>query len=120
MKSRFNYSHCYDKFECVQFTTIRGKDSIRHYKIGQVVENFVKGIPIGQSFIYKIEQLEIINIGTNTLIADGQCSDDGIFIKTTRDFVKLLNSFRRFHKIKSSHEVVTIFYMRWFIKEQKK
>ena len=115
MKGSFKYAHLYDKFECACFSTIRGKDSIRHYKIGQVVDNIVKGKSIGKSKIRQISQQRISDIKLSILVADGQCSDDDIFIKSKRDFVELLNSFRRFRKIKDGGEVVTIFYMEWRI-----
>lgn len=110
LKKFFNYSHYYNKLCNDEFTTIRGRSAIGSYEVGQLVENRVEGACVAKAEILRIVQKRICDIEVSELCDDA--AYDGYSIDSRQDFIDLLNSFRRFNKIKDANEIVTIFYMK--------
>ena len=111
MKTSFNFSEYYNKFNDKRFTTIRGVDSPKNYFDGMVVDINVKRKKIGRAVIDCHEQKRISEIPLEILKTDGEYP--GLVIKTKQDFIDLINRFRRFYKITDEHILVTVWFLRW-------
>lgn len=108
LKKSFKFSYYYDKLNDDLYSTIRGKNAFTKYHTGFTYLIFVKKKEIHQAIIEEIHRVRIKDIPMEILRADIA----PIKMRTRADFIKLLNSFRRFHKIKKSDEYVTLFWLR--------
>jgi len=111
-KKSFNFSHMYDKFGNKSFTTIRGRSAFWNYSDSQDVDILLRGGFIFKARIYHKKQIKIKKIPLDILKADAEYGE--LKINSCADFIKLINSFRRFHKLESEEDFVTIF---WLIKK---
>lgn len=100
------FTHEYYKLKEQEFTTIRGKTSINKYKVGECVKIILKADVIGTAEVVRLEKTEIGKIPLGILKRDGEFP--GFEINSHRDFIGLINSLRRFNKLKNADEEVTI------------
>ena len=105
----FRFKHQYFKLVNWIFPTCRGKTSLKKYPIDSIVEieeptNIISYGIVLDSQIRRIEDLSF-----SFIQIDGNYP--GYMISDHHDFVKLLNSFRRFNKIESIEEEICVFWL---------
>lgn len=98
------FSHFYDKLEKDVFTTIRGKSVFDTFKVGKEFDIQIFGQVYFQAKIIRIEKREIFQIPLRELQED--CSP--FLIPSHLAFLVFINRFRRFYKLKSVNEFVTV------------
>ena len=99
-----NFSYKYDKLSDNIFTTIRGKTWLKKVNTGETIEITCKHKHLFNAIVDEIRYLPIKSMPLHLLK-----SDIAPFkIKTKKDFIEFLNKFRRFNKIKSKNEFLTI------------
>ena len=108
LKNFFGFSYYYDKFKSDFYSTIRGKNSFMKYHTGFTYPIFVKKKEIHKAVLEEIHRVRIKDISIEILRVDIA----PMKMNNRADFIKLLNSFRRFHKIKKSDEYITLFWLR--------
>jgi hypothetical protein len=115
----FNFCHDYYKLEKEAFTAIRGKSAAKQYEVGQVVDimrsNYVPsngtGVKLYSAEIMAIQVRKLVDIPFGVMLADGEYK--GLKIYNKMDFLGLMNSFRKWKKIKlkSLNDEVAVFYL---------
>ncbi len=99
----------YHKLSQSEFTTIRGATAAARYKVGNQVELILQEhieSPLGVAEIVSVEQMSLREMSLELLKADGEYP--GFVIHSNLDFMGLLNHFRRFNKLKSLDDVLTV------------
>lgn len=103
---QINFCHEYYKLKNKRFTTIRGVSNLQLYNVGEIVEIYVNRSVL---FIAKVIKLEISQISKISLAALKEDAEyPGFEIKHHVDFMALINSFRRFNKLKSLEDEVLV------------
>lgn len=102
------FAHPYYKLKSKVFPTTRGKTAIKKYPVDMAVKIIE---PAGEFYgvIIDVSLRKISSLSHSFLKLDGNYPNHDI--KTHADFVDLLNSFRRFHKIGTIEEEVSIIWV---------
>ena len=107
-----NFSKEYYKFDLERFTTIRGtKGAYSRLGIGNDVQININSNIIGDARILNIMNMRIKDIGIYELKLDADCN--GVDIRSYNDFIELINSHRRFHKIEDASAEVMVILLEW-------
>lgn len=99
-----NFTHEYNKLRKSTFTTIRGKTWAEKYSVGDEVDVTVKNEFWYRAEINNLELRSIKDILLEVLkkdVAPLKCESHD-------DFIQILNSFRRFNKLKSPDDLVCV------------
>jgi len=99
IKDFFYYSHPYLKFREVEYTSIRGLDSLEYYELFQKIDaKFADEINhlSHSAIIIKIETRKISSLSLEFLKKDGEYP--GFEINSKADFIDLINSLRKNEK----------------------
>lgn len=115
MKDYFSFQHDYFKLTDWCFTTIRGKSAIKQYKYDQEIKiihcdesiSNGSGVVLCRAHIIGAEIKKIGEISLDVLQRDADFL--GFEIKNHWDFVGLINSMRKYSKIKSLDDEVCVF-----------
>lgn len=115
MKDYFSFQHDYFKLKDWCFTTIRGKSAIKQYNWAQTVKiircnespSNGSGEVLYRAHIVGAEIKKISEIKLDVLQRDAEFL--GFEIKNHWDFVGLINSMRKYQKIKSLDAEVCVF-----------
>lgn len=99
------FNHNYYKLDYCEFTTIRGAGRIKKHNVGDIVniEAPRRSFP---AKISKLQKIKLSDIPLEVLKDDG--AFPGFVVRNHLDFMGLINSMRKFGKLKSIHEEVTI------------
>ena len=103
-----NFSHKYNKLDDDVFTTIRGRTKINQLKVDEVYDICIRKERIFTAKIVKLSLRKIKDMPIKLLKKDIAPMQ----MKTHQDFIDLLNTFRRFNKIESENELLTIITMK--------
>lgn len=119
MKQYFSFCHDYYKMQNRCFTTIWGGSAATQYKVGQEVDIVAAaalpsngaGSVLFRARIADIETVALSSLSLEFLQEDANFP--GFSVRSTWDFIGLLNSFRKYDKskIKSADCKVTVFYL---------
>lgn len=99
-----NFTHEYDKLYKPTFTTIRGKTWIDKYSVGDEFDIAIKNEFWYRAEINNIELRRIKDISLEVLKEDVS----PLKCESHDDFIQILNSFRRFNKLKSVDDIVCV------------
>lgn len=113
---QIEFAHNYNKLKENEFTTIRGKTNFKKYKAGETVEILLKGKKIFNAEIDHVKKTELADVPFNLLKKDGEFP--GFTINERIDFIGLINSLRRFNKLKNENEMVTVLFLKRIIMEE--
>ena len=105
-----DFFHGYYKLEEPVFTTVRGAGRIDKHKIGELVQVSVMGVILFTAEIIGMEKKRLSDIPLEVLKKDGEFH--GFTIRNRYDFMGLINSMRKFGKMKSINEEVTVITLR--------
>ena len=101
-----DFFHGYYKLEEPVFTTVRGAGRIDKHKVGERVQVSVMGVILFTAEIIGMEKKRLSDIPLEVLKKDGEFPHHEI--NSHRDFMGIVNSLRRFNKLQSIDDEVTI------------
>lgn len=102
VKTYFNYTYPYNKLEKEEYTTVRGLNSLEYHKLNQVIDAQLNYKFHHKANIIKIERKKISQLTLKFLKED--CEYEGFEISSKKEFIDLLNSFRKSEKSKVKFE----------------
>jgi len=105
LNKHLKFSHGYDKLRNDEYSTIRGKSKAMNYHTGQIVGAHCHNEFLHDAKITMIALMKIREIPLKVLKQDIA----PFKMRTKTDFIKFLNTFRRFNKLKSVEDEVSLF-----------
>jgi len=108
--NKITFARDYHKLNDEKFTTIRGKSHFQKFMIGEEIEIYLNNELLCLAEVTGLELCRLSDIPIETLKKDGEFS--GFVIRSSKDFIGLINSMRLYHKIKDDSEEMTVIYLR--------